>query len=145
MLPKGFIETEEASVEEVFRGWFSGYRNGSQDDNVGYGVRLAPKCPKAPLLCCLHKAGQGPRSARQADRATGHDHNPRRTLKDTGSEEWGDKGNQSSRDKEKLTHWRNHLNSSATRLCFQRWHHWQCLKAEWGQICQGTCVGFQAF
>lgn len=36
------IETVDASVEEVFGGWLSGYRNRGQEDNVGYGTGLAP-------------------------------------------------------------------------------------------------------
>lgn len=85
----------------------SQYRNKHQEEkNMGNGAGLAPQCPGS-LLCHLHEAGQGPHQpalmVRQI-RDRRHAQEPRRTLKYMGTEEHGEKGNQSSWDKDTLTH-----------------------------------------
>ena len=99
-------ETEKAGGEEVSRGWLSYCRNTGQEENTGNGAGLAPECPSS-LLSHLHKAGQGthqPAPMVRQIRATRHEQNCRSTLKHTATEECGEKGNQNSQDKIKLTH-----------------------------------------
>lgn len=43
-------------------------------------------------------------------RGTGHEQNPRSTVKGAGTEEHDNKGNKNSRKKEKLPHLRRHMN-----------------------------------